>query len=321
MNKELPFLINKYFGRNIYLNFTPFGLPAKDSEGNFMWPLQNKFPVDNKTKHIIFNDFSIWKDEHTCVELEWYISNIKDIHNYIFYVPHFRASETYPDLNIVYYNQQLDLNACFFNKHKEMFLHYFDNIKRDVNQRLCLMRSAKRDRIVFYKYLSDMFTPEELSISLQEKKIMPRYPGIPFDQYWDRWPVDTHAINVKNFLSLIRNYQEAEIHYAVETNYRDYHSFITEKTLQPFLAKQTVIPLTQKNYCKHLSYYGFNLDYLDKTFDKAEHHERYKLAVELNKNALDPEPEYNQQLALNLHDKIISLLDTELDKLTSNGRL
>ena len=79
--------------------------------------------------------------------------------------------------------------------------------------------------------------------------------------------------------------------------------------------------MTQKNYCKHLSYYGFNLDYLDKTFDKAEHHERYKLAVELNKNVLDPEPEYNQQVALNLHDKIIALLDTELDKLTSNGQL
>jgi len=312
-NEHTQQIIEKYFGTNIYIDFAPLGFPF-DRE---MWPLENKFPADKKTKHIVFQDNLTWKDS-TCLEIEWYQQNIPDIHRYYFYVPHWKMPEFYPHLNMIYHNHVLHGNACAFRENKHLYLHYFENPDRSNDEKLCLMRQRRHHRILIYNYLiKEGFA--NLNISLQQVGIEPKYPGIEYNNYWCSQTTD-RDVNVHNFISLVKNYQQASTNYLVETSYFDPYSFITEKTIQPFLAKQAVVPLCQKNYCKHLQYYGFNVDYLDTAFDKAENDERFQLALALNPNPIDPYPEYNQRAALDLPNTIVQKLDQELQLLVGTKR-
>ena len=281
-----------------FIDFTPLGYPWKTQ-----WPLTNNYPA-KVNKHLIFQDCLTFNN-NVCLELEWYKRNCKDLEKYIFYSPHYGLHEAYPDLNIVYFNWILYYNSYCFNKAKELFLHHFVD-KQMPEKPLCLMRNQRPHRDVFYNFLKD----QNINLSYQSIGIEPDYPGLAMKDYWN-----SNIPNVRNFLSMTKNYQYASKALVVETMYSEPYPFVTEKTLQPFIAKLPIVPLCQKHYVENLLYLGFDCDYLDKEFDAMPDNIRYKQAMQSNIDVSHDTLAHNQHLALTVWKVLLQKLQHQLSRI------
>ena len=293
-------LIKKYFDCNNQIDRTPLCFPFDVSQEH--WNLDIK-PVAGDIQHVVFQDFLCF-DNNRCIELEKYAQD-KGSDRRIFYVPHYGLAQAYPELNVVYYNDVLYKNSLQFYMRRK---NWTDDNLGSGNDILCLMRHEKPHRDLVYDIVKNL----QINYSYQKLGKEPKYPGQSFDKY------NRVFDNVRNFMSLKSNYVNANKSIVVESTYLDIFPFITEKTLQAFLSKHSVIPIASKHMLDGLQHLGFDMSYLNFNYDQFDHNVRYKIGILENRScgATIKQKQHNFDVALNLHSIILGLVEKQItDKL------
>lgn len=293
-------IIDKFFECDNEIDRTPLYFPFNKDKG--YWDLDIK-PVSGDIQHVIFQDFLCF-EHNKCIELEKYAQD-PDTDRRIFYVPHYGLDKKYPNLKIVYFNDVLYKNSLQFYMRRRFWL---DGSLGSGNDILCLMRHEKTHRNLVYDIVKNL----PINYSYQKLGKEPKYPGMTFDKYGDVFD------NVKNFLTLKPNYINAKTSIVVETTYFDQYPFITEKTLQSFLAKHTTIPVASQNTIQALNQLEFDMSYLSFNYDNLNDDVRYSKAIleNLQCTATEKQKIHNQNVAINLNFKILELLEKNLSNVT-----
>lgn len=243
------------------------------------WPVR-KF---NLPAHIYLQDDLTYKSGKI-LELEKYIDYYGDnIDQVTFYVWHNQLSTFYPSLNFVY----------FPKFHYNHFLEYVNNHVPDnfvFNEQkefvfLCLNMNHRPHRDKTVRLLENM--PSRL-ISYKSMGLeIPNHKDMTRTEY--NTQDSMHEANIINLTQLQPVYDRCQFSVVTETRYILPYDFITEKTIQCFVALHPALYVSNKGHVQELRNYGFDVfdDVFDHSYDTLEDDKRIEHMVESNRAVLE----------------------------------
>jgi len=290
--------------------------------GHFKHHPKNGWPIN--TPNITNNQLHIWFEDdvtfynNKVVEVEKYIEHYgKDINKIIFYTDHKYLHKQYPNLNWVWYPKWLRVHTINAKIHQDTLKEnfYFEN---KTNKFLCLNRNRREHRDQICKVLNAEYndrciwtyhargkgSPEPNDWSLQDYNTVPMWGEVDLDNIDN---LDSHKDmlrNTKNLLLAKNLYNQTSFSLVTETRANLPFDFITEKTMQCFVALHPALYVSNKFHVKMLRDWGFDVfdDIFDHSYDTVENSERVNKLLNDNKSILSN----GLQLTDNIKSRLIN---------------
>jgi len=253
----------------------------------------------SKLNVVMFQDFVTFSG-NTCNEIEQYISAKLDKYC-VFIVPNYGVKELYPHVKIIYFNHVLWKNSRELDANKNTIMSLINPTR--YKTWLCLNRIEKPHR---RNTIQELLPYSSWGIhSDQQNNVDPEFTGLNYSDYEQTYN------NVRNFCSLIQNYNHTRISVVTESLYADPFPFVTEKTLHAFIAGHAVIPISSKGYVDHCKQLGFLFEEsVNLSYDSDNNNTRVTNAIRSNKHLFQhrlitvKHKEHNRDLAFTIHSVI-----------------
>ena len=263
------------------------------------WPIQT--PEIKDELHIWFEDDLTFYNNKV-VEVEKYIDHYgTDINKVTFYTDHKNLHKRYPDLNWVWYPKWLRVHTINANIHQEELkqnFHFNDKGKHF----LCLNRNIRKHRdIVCRRIMKDyqhnslwtyhargIGSPCEGDWSLKQYNTEPMWGEVDLDNINEISSHKDMLRNTKNLLLAKKMYNETSFSLVTETRANLPFDFVTEKTMQCFVALHPALYVSNKNHVALLRDWGFDVfdDVFDHSYDDEDDGARINSLFEKNHEIL-----------------------------------
>jgi hypothetical protein len=251
------------------------GPGTSDTGWPIRWP-EDLIWLDNTVVIMQCFDFLTVNDDGVCVELVEMERYFGDRARQVLVI-HWDV-----DLHKFY---QGPLNLVYFPCHSYELMHHI-NIRREQWESVIELSQRRHHWQCLNGRVSDVrrWVATEMQkyphgiVSLGDDMPLPLFP------YRDYFGVE----NEDNWLRLLPVYSSCDINIVTETIYHNPLGIITEKTQMAFLAQQIPIVIGYRGIVDHCEQLGFDMfrDIVDTSYDYLPDGERWRAAIELNRELL-----------------------------------